>query len=370
MGDRHFAPGIILWYKLLLVITSILCYKKFDSILKIADMPEERKGWSAFIFFSSLLFSMPTMAMSQYDIFTVFFILWGVELYITNSKDYKWIALFGVAATFKSFAFLIFIPMLLLKEKRIFKIIVKAFLALLPTLLCSLLFVGSEIYKETTSWFYASFTKRLFESVIEGGNAPIVLFIGGMIALFIWSYVRTCKDTARETLANVAWTGTVAFSLMLLFVYCHPQWCLLLLPFVVLLISLNEGKTKINVILMYFAEVALTFYYILHFGWVYCTNISMSFTLIKCLGIHSDKSGNLADAFHGLFGFTFDSTIFTIFAIAILGLIILNYPKSVYKEKEDSKFLAENDYGMIIVRLGTILVIWLVDLLINLGLLF
>ncbi len=362
-----FEPGIILWYKSLLVISSILCYKKLDGILEFVELSKGKRTFAGFIFFSSLFFVMPTMAMSQYDIFTVFFILWGIELYIKEYKSIKWIALFGLAATFKSFALLIFFPMLLLKEKGVLKVIGKLMLSVIPTLVCSLLFCGNELYRETTKSFYGGFIKRLFASTVAGGNSPIVLFVGGMIALCIWAYVRQNRTSAKDSLTDVAWVGTTAFSLMLLFVYCHPQWCLLILPFAVLLIILNDRKTKINSILMYFAETALTFYYILHFGWVYCTNVSMSFTLIKELGVHSYESNSLSEAFHQLFDYMFDSSIFTIFVVAIIGIIVMNYPRVCAGDKNDEWFMKEQDYGMVVVRLVTVFVLWMIDLLINLG---
>ncbi len=361
-----FSPGIILWYKFLLVIFSAGALLKLKNILELAGISKERISFLSYVFATSLFFVLPTLVMAQYDIFTVFFMLWGIEAFLKGSNKIKWMLLFGIAITFKSFALLVFIPMVLLTEKRILRCISKLALGLLPSVTCSGLFAFNDTYMDTTKSFYPGFISRLFGSALPG-NSPIVLFFGCTMALCIWAYIKSPGEQYEVIIRYVAWIGLVAFSVLLTFVYCHPQWCILIIPFIVITIGTNEWSLRINFLLETIAGAFLSFYYTLHFWWVYWTNTSMRFTFMKGRAISNSTFGNMADAYHAYVSPEMDSVIFTGFVVAVVALIIINYPERCKTKTNDNGFLAKEDYGVVLLRIGAIIGFWVIDLLINLG---
>jgi|GEM_PF-2846113 len=358
--------GVIVWYKLLLCIASAGTIWKMNSILKRADICEEIRRTVSFLFASSLFFTMPIFFMSGYDIFLVFFMFWGLDEYIKDSHAYKWVAVFGLAITFKSFALFVFIPLLLLREKRILACIWKLLLSLIPLAICYGLFIGSDRFLTASSDFLPGFVQKVFDKTIPGGNAPIPIFITGWIALCIWAYMQNVESEARDLAVYSAWMGSVAYGLLTSFVYCHPQWIVILVPFIALILGLNWGKIKINMILELVGTVTLSFYYILHFAWVYCYQGSLSFVALRGLGIQKNEEISLASLFHNTFSFTFDPAIFGVFVIAMIALAFINYPKKSNKECQN-ELLSHMDYGLIIVRLLVIPALWIADLFINLS---
>lgn len=365
--------GVILWYKTLAMLIAFGSVQKFYKILKKANLSKETIGTGCFLFASSLFFVMPVMFMGCYDGILVFFILWGIEKYLENPSGYKWIFVLAFAATFKMFALFLFIPLLLYKEKRILACLWKIILAFIPTLFFTLLFAGSETYRDTTSAFLPQFVERVLASTFPGGNSPIPIMIALWIALCIWAYMQNREQDYKELLKYVSWMGMATYSLIFLFVYCHPQWILILAPFIYLTMALNERNTKINSILELAGTLALSFFYILHFDLVYCSKNSMQFVLLKSLGLHKATSISLAKAFHNALDFTFDPVIFAVFAVAIVALIVINRPfgtKKTEADNETDQIYSQQDYGMIIIRILAIAVLWTVDLLINLDVMF
>ena len=356
--------GVILWYKLLICIVSAGSTWKLDSILKRARVEENARAMAGFLFASSLLFVMPTFFMSGYDVFCTFFILWGVDEYLKNNNSFKWIVVFGIAITFKAFAVFVFVPMLLLKEKRILAVIGKGVTALIPLIICSCLFAFEDSFQYISSIFLPSFVTKVLYNTLPGGNSPIPIFITAWIALCIWAYMQTIDSEPQSEAKTVAWMGFVAYGLLTSFVYCHPQWVVILVPFIALLFGLNADRIKINMILELVGTAALSFFYILHFAWVYCYKGSLSFVILRGMVIEKDTTVSIASKFHDIFTFTFDPAMFAVFVVALGGLAALNYPKRKTVETEN-EILSNMDYGMIIIRLLLIPALCVADLAIN-----
>lgn len=356
--------GVILWYKLLICIVLAGSVWKLGSIMKRVGANETVITMTCFIFSSSLFLVMPTFFMSGYDIFCTFFMLWGIDEYIKNDKSLKWIGILGIALTFKALAVFVFVPMLLLKEKRILAIIWKGILAILPLMVCSMLFAFEESFQDISSSFLPSFVNKVLYNTLPGGNSPIPIFIAGWVALCIWAYMQNVENEPKIVATNVAWSGLVSYGLLTTFVYCHPQWVVVFVPFLALVLGLNEERIKINVILEFVGTAALSFFYLLHFAWVFCYRGSLGFVALRGLGIQKNSDISFARYFHDIFTFTFDPLIFAVFAVAILGLAVLNYPGRKTNEKP-TDYLSHLDYGMIVLRLLLIPLLFVTDLLIN-----
>ncbi|SDA66406.1 hypothetical protein SAMN02910368_01894 [Lachnospiraceae bacterium G11] len=362
--------GVILWYKMLVVAFAVASLQKMYRILKKAGLEKDTVLIACFLLASSLFYVLPIMFMAGYDVILVFFILWGIELYLENYNGYKWIVVFGIATTFKMFALFLFFPLLLYKEKSILSCIYKTLVAIIPLVFFSSLFWGSEVYLSVSSNFLPEFVKRILANTMPGGNSSIPIIIFLWIALCIWAYLQHQDYGYKEMLSYVSWMGLVSFSLILVFAYCHPQWVTILAPFIYITVGLNMHRIKINMILELFCTFSISLFYILHFDWVYCCGNSMKFCLLNTLGIHKSSSPSLAQVFHETFEYTYDSMIFALFAVTIIALIVINRPFRMETVEKDRKIASNVDYGMVIIRLFLVALIWIVDLLINMDMLF
>ena len=102
----------------------------------------------AFLIFPMGVFSQ--FIFSQYDIFTVFFIVLGFWLYL-RGKLWKTALMFGIAATFKYHAILYFLALILLKEKKIRNLIKYTVVMALPLLVEIVPNLGSEAFRRMCS---------------------------------------------------------------------------------------------------------------------------------------------------------------------------------------------------------------------------
>ncbi|HJB89259.1 MAG TPA: DUF2029 domain-containing protein, partial [Candidatus Blautia excrementigallinarum] len=108
----------MMWYKLLPVILYFVTAQLMYLIGKEMGFGEKKSLLCKFAF---LIFPMGVFSQfifSQYDIFTVFFMVMGFWLYL-RGKLWKTALMFGIAATFKYHAVLYFLALILLKEKKI-----------------------------------------------------------------------------------------------------------------------------------------------------------------------------------------------------------------------------------------------------------
>ena len=80
-------------------------------------LPAGRAKWSRFMFLTSGFLVTAVFVMAQYDVIHIFFSTLGIY-YLLRGRHRAFVAAFAVAIAMKFFPIFIFIPVLLLKEKR------------------------------------------------------------------------------------------------------------------------------------------------------------------------------------------------------------------------------------------------------------
>ena len=179
------------------------------------------------------------LVMGQYDSICLFFTLLAVCFYLDDKMLKSSIAI-GVGITCKFFGLLIFIPLVLLKEKKLLNIF--------KYLLCSL-----WLYLPTTLLFWgrtgdaAAFTEimleRLFTVNIDfgpGRRASAFLVFYAVAAFLCFIYTPRGK---RELDYAAVYTAMSVFILLFLFIEWHPQWLVLLMPFITVTTLAQHNKT-------------------------------------------------------------------------------------------------------------------------------
>lgn len=344
--------GVYIWLKLGICLMLWATTWILGDILKRQGHTKEQVAFARFFFLSGLLVVMSTVAVAQIDIIVLFFILLGLREYAASEKvTWKFLLIFSFAATIKTFALFVFLPLVFLKEKRILNVVWNIFCGLIGVLLCVLPYGGREDYKESTAILNDVMIERLFKTVFPAGNVKIPIFIAVLIALCIWCYVQNVK---KEELQDFAmYIALFVFADFFIFVFVHPYWIVLLAPFLTYFVARNADGRKLNVILELILSVAAMFVYCTKFG-VFITEKGVNHMILPLLGHPTNGTGYSQSSewivAHGLDFYV--KPMFAVFAVCLIAFVIMNYPRRYAdilagKKEEGITF----DHGMIYVRL-------------------
>ena len=233
----------IMWYKLLPVILYFITAQLMYRIGKEMGFGEKKSLLCKFAF---LVFPMGVFSQfifSQYDIFTVFFMVLGFYLFL-KGKMWQFALAFGMAATFKYHAVLYFLALLLLKEKKIRNLIRYTVLMALPLAVEILPNLGSEAFRRNVFGFGAlEYVQKPFALGFFSG---INLLAAVAAFVLVWAYQRKAETKGELESWAVFFCVAVSFAIFG-FSTWNPQWILLMAPFLVLNIMISGNG---NLLLM------------------------------------------------------------------------------------------------------------------------
>ena len=109
---------LVIWFKLSMSFIMTLCMKEMLSIGEILNISKERCKWMLILFCSTILVALPVFHIAQTDILYTYFSLLGIRAYLKNDNK-RFIVFFAMSISCKLIAVLVFIPLILLREKRI-----------------------------------------------------------------------------------------------------------------------------------------------------------------------------------------------------------------------------------------------------------
>ena len=245
----------IWWYKLLPVLFFGGCVYLIYKIAKEMEFGSLKAQWCAFAFATAPIAVYSQFIFSQYDAFTVFFVLLGAY-FLLKENNIGFVASFAVAASFKYYALLFFVVLLLLKEKRVLKIIQYVAGVVSLDALYLLVFMRSAAFKQCVFGFNTmEYVQQADFSTILGNVSFMQVAV---LALIAWSYFVDIND--RKELFNwgIYLCCGMCFALFGLATF-HPQWLIMAVPFWTLA-SFSHKKYEIfNWLDMLFAAVLLLF---------------------------------------------------------------------------------------------------------------
>jgi len=228
------------WYKLLPTLfyigSAFIIYK----ICIQLDFNKNKAKWVSFIF---LIFPMATFSQfifGQYDSFGVFFELLMVYFFL-QKKILKASLICMVAVTFKVFPLFIFFPLLLINEKKIIKITGYSIIALILYLFFNLIFFKSPSFKVSESFFIGMFN-RLIAVGIPTSFGNISFFLISFLIICIFSYfIKTESKDGFTYYKYTLYIPLFIYSSLFSFILFHPQWILVLVPYLIINIFLNKN---------------------------------------------------------------------------------------------------------------------------------
>lgn len=265
-------------YIVALIIVAYLIYK----ICKNISVDNIMAKWTSFLFLSSELVFVQIGIAGQLDVLGMPFTLLAIYFFQKKNK-WKFLIFFSIAVGFKQFPLFIFLPLVMLIEKNVLKIIADTVIVFAVTVL-----TGLPFPKGTQAMQVKNEVRGRFMEAFLGVKAPlynnavpiIVLLIGGIC---VFCYLKKIKDDDELEQYSVF---IPALSMFVLFISfdSNPYWFIHLAPFMAILVSYNSSRFHE---LMLFETVGMLCLILSQFGanyWVYESYWAKGMILEKVFG--------------------------------------------------------------------------------------
>ena len=228
-----------MWAKLLPCLVWLLCAPVIRRICMQLGMEDKKSRLVTYACMTAPVAFYAQFIFGQYDSFMTFFTLLGV-LYYLKKKDIGFIVCFAIAITFKYSALMLFLPLLLLREKNIWRILTAVALAAIPFALCLLIYRGSPAFSAYVFGLGETVGDNPAGYILNAGyftgfalmpheyNVSLSVLVFGVIcglAYFTWP-----KDERQAGQWAFYLAGLVFFVLFGLSKW-HPQWLLFAVPY-------------------------------------------------------------------------------------------------------------------------------------------
>lgn len=345
--DALYSTPCLLWAKgimLPFLAGSIVYLKKIG---KAFNFSREKINWCLLIYLTSAFMMSSIFVLCQYDIIGIFFSL--IALYHYIKGDLKKFTLFmAISITMKNFALFIFLPLLLLKVKKVSKIILYTLGSMSVFLLSQILFtlLGTT---PAGSFLFAQMNKMLMGTIDLGlGNAS--LFIIVYLGILLFCYLKQI-DTDYELQRFSTYIPFTVWAAFFVFSESSPYWIILITPYFALLVCQNISLLKVNLWLDTIAGVGLILAQNLFFPWVFSYKWLMPLMPLAKILHPIDtmiQENNLSilgnEESLKLFTNTFGLPLtLALFAFSMLALVVLNFPRK--KQTEANLSAGINDFS-------------------------
>lgn len=216
------------WTKLLIVVFYFAtAYMMFLLGRSLTGQSQWAKS-IAVIFATSPIAVFGAFIFGQYDIIGVFFTMVGFYFYM--KRDYwKFSLFFSLAISLKMFPLVVFLPLLLLAEKRIVQILKYGSVALAATLLQILVYYPSTAFRNdffSVAGARISFLAELDLSPVNSSPYLIIL----LTVICIYAYIKEV-DLEAEQYKTAINLSLLSYAVLFSTVFWHPQWLLMIVPF-------------------------------------------------------------------------------------------------------------------------------------------
>lgn len=249
----------MMWAKLMYVPIAVVCAKGIRKIYEFVTGDRTDRAEIVLSWLFSGFLVLAAYFIGQYDIIGVMFSIWGVYYFL--KKDYKrFYIFFAIAITCKYFAILLFVPLILLYEKRVLYIIRDVLLG------CSLVAVEKFLFSLGKSYneihgitagiqrnvvgvsLLSDRVKYFLYTKLEWGNSVIYLFILAMMLICLYCYMQKREET-YTFFYKVIYVSFLVYASFFLFTATTTYWVILLQPWLLLMIYCQGGSRKLNLLL-------------------------------------------------------------------------------------------------------------------------
>lgn len=235
-------PLACLWSKTMIIFFTVMMSFAVYKIVYLIKKSRADAKMAVLLLLSNMGVFYPVFITSQLDVISLTFMLFGLYFYL--KKDMKlFFLMFLIAVPCKMFAFLMVLPLILIRQKNLLKAggvwVLTAGLIVVE----KLIYRGSVIYQYALSTQGYDAITSLLDSYVPVGR-DIVPFVALYIALVVFCYITHNDDPGRVVFfCFFIWGSFMAF------VGASTYWIILMVPFLVINILVNDRFFGVNVLL-------------------------------------------------------------------------------------------------------------------------
>jgi hypothetical protein len=215
--------GVLAWSKLLLMLCFFATAAAVGKAARTITANNGTGDLAARFFATSPIALFAVTVLGQYDIIGLAFAMWGVAFYLQRRLiAFAWC--FSVAICFKYFPVVVFVPLLVLAEKNIWRLAKLTGIAL------------SVVAGQIALWSLSPFFRETFFLHPMAKMSEVSHF--SLTPFLILIYVGACLYAyCKKNLSDEAFTRRAVFlpvfacGVFFLAITWHPQWILLAMPF-------------------------------------------------------------------------------------------------------------------------------------------
>ena len=219
------------------LISAVLVYK----VCRALDLDEKKSSWGAYLYFTSIMSTLIIGVVGQCDIFAVCVTLTAL-MYYFRCEYKKSIIWFILACQFKQFAFFMFVPMLLLRYKKMYKVISILALTLIVTFLFNLPIMFINSVSTARSKFQLENLQGLMNNMLPifRGNMPLLVLLLGVLC--IYSLLNGYYEGISKREMNNYGIFTAMTSMIILFTNFNSAsyWFIHMIPYLAIMTMYNS----------------------------------------------------------------------------------------------------------------------------------
>ena len=321
-----------LWLKTMMVLAALVAAKVLVDIARDLGVGRQRSKWVAFFFLSSMTLFVPVFVIVQYDIIMIVFILLGLRAYLRGRLG-RFLLWFAIANTLKLFAIFIFVPLLLLREKRLRVVALQVVVGLIRPGRVPRHLPRQCGVQGSTGGFMSSMLQRLTAVGVPWQGSMIPIFVVFMVGIVIFAYLRRPQGT-KALAADAVYICLAIYLVFATVVPLNPYWAVMVSPFAVLIIFLNPRHVLLNSALEMGVGTALFLMYTFTGFSMYDRSILDQLLLPHLATPTAQPRYENPAQFLDVMGISRQGSFIVGFMIAcVLAILFINFPRAEMVEK-------------------------------------
>lgn len=229
----------IAYIKLITVAAMAVSVLILRKILTLLGVDKKQHAFFSFLYLTSTLMVAVVFVISQYDMISVIVQLLGVQAFL-EKKDKKFVFCFGIAFCLKYFSVIIFIPLMLLRHKRLVSWLTAVVGMLLPVAATSLPFIRSY------DRFSTELTGDLLSKMFNFDGRGYSLFVIFYCFLLAWCLLQNEEENMG---AKAVWAAFAAYGIFFGLLDGYLYWAIMFAPFMILMLALMPHYLYLNLLM-------------------------------------------------------------------------------------------------------------------------
>lgn len=242
----------LLYAKSIILPFLVLCASQIYKMAYRVTEDKEKAGWSVFSYIFSVMVFQAIVIMGGYDVISLFFTLCGINAYLEN-RNKKFLLYFACAIACKMFALWIFIPLVLIRWKKIWKVLSCLIVGISFIVIPKMYFILYErisgmdtlidgIDNTISSSMYIEYLWSS-EAPLTISSMPLFFFFTFLLWVTCWFYKEKLSDRM------IIFVSLLSMSIFILTCDTHPQWIILIVPYIAILECLDWNNLSVKLFL-------------------------------------------------------------------------------------------------------------------------